>query len=152
MSAHFWVPVLLASTVLAMGLFLVVWLFCGGPAKKRRLRCGVSDEVRDRLNEFVAVVNPVMVLDGKKEKVRQAGEKFDWGVVSERAVMQEDRVGNMNVKIVDSTIEKTSPMVWSAVAICELTSQNKKKPEGGKEKQKILDAMLIICHLDGGTF
>ncbi len=68
-----WVAVFGASCVLAGGIYFIVSYFCvsrGG--RKRRIRCGISDEMRNRLEEFVAKqVKPSMILDGKKQAVKK---------------------------------------------------------------------------------
>jgi hypothetical protein len=73
--SSFWIPVLGASIVLALGIYLVIWCFCGGARpKKRRIRCGVSEDVRARLEKFVSKVNPKMILDGSKSGVRKVAK------------------------------------------------------------------------------
>jgi hypothetical protein len=62
---------------------------------------------------------------------------FNWAVVSDVALSESERVGQMRVRISDWSVEKTSPMVWSAVAICDLM--------GGPKKE--ISAALIVCHL-----
>ncbi len=74
-------------------------------------------------------------------------------MVSDRVVADSERVGQMRVEVIESTIEKTSPTVWSAAVICELTPEaNEKSKESSKESSKKelkpLSASLIICHLN----
>ncbi len=106
----------------------------------RRFRCAVPNELREKLQDFIDKVDPAMILDGAKRQVRAPGVPFEWSVVTDSPLPRSERTME-EVRVVltgDCSVERTAPMVWSALVAADVECG----PKG-----PVKSAALVVCHL-----